>query len=521
MKDSAPNPPEAPATPIERPTWRFSGRRGTPVHMRERTPATLPPEIRQAVVKLAREQAGESASTAPKQSARAASSTLNLGGSAERSAPPVAGAPMPVERRTRSSEPEQPVTTTPLEAVPAPEPMDSATPPLVEAVADTPATDATPATEPDATTSEPALETTDEATTTSEPARATPAAKAGAAKPKLSEAERRKRAKAKAKARAKAAKGGEKPGAEDKSLKRRLFAKGRELDTTRDAVTIEPTPPSPPLEVVAEQAPEPQIELAAATTTPEPVAETKTPEPVAETKTPEPHVEPEPAPAAAEPVAVAEPEVQEAESEPEPERTPEPTPVAEAPASEPVSSESRESLEPAADLADEPQVAAIEDVDLGTTSTPVAPAASQDAPEPRLGTETAGQAAWELGRLPILIDRASKSRTPAPAPEPELVIPPATRIERMPAMEWKPMASTPKPKPVDETPEPRELPDEIAQLDAAWFASHVTRATRAGARGDDTGPSDPSDARQRIARRRRDLDELVASLDELRDRVTH
>jgi hypothetical protein len=71
--------------------------------MRERTPSTLPPEIRQAITQMTRERS----TPAPEQ-------------------PAVAAAPMPVERRApRTQEHHSPVSMTPPTAVPGPAPLPS------------------------------------------------------------------------------------------------------------------------------------------------------------------------------------------------------------------------------------------------------------------------------------------------------------------------------------------------------------------------------------------------------------
>jgi hypothetical protein len=424
MKDSAPKTTEAPATPKERPSWRFSGRRGTPVHMREQAPANLPPEIRQAVAQMAREQVSAHATGRPGEAGApraAATSTLKLGGSGTQS-PPVAGAPMPVERRTRSEASDQPVTTTPPEAVPAPEPMPA---PEFEQLDTTPP----PLDEPTATSETAEATATVETETTPEQPTTAPTATAAGDEEQLSPAERRKRAKARAKARAKSGKETE------AERKRRIFATGREVDPATEQVAIEPTPPAP---------------------TPEP-----TPEPVAEAPT-----------------------------------TPEPT--------------TPEPLEPTSD---------IEDIDLG-----VAPAAAVDraTPEPVAGSEMASQAAWELGRLPILLAPAAKAAAPPPLDEqpiPELEIPAADNTSRMAPMAWQPVGPSPEPAPI-ETGAPRmPVPSSIARLDTPLYAPPIRRQHGAAEGDGDSRARDAGEARARIARRRRELDELVQSLGELTDRV--
>jgi hypothetical protein len=204
MTDSERTQPETPDAPVERPSWRFSGRRGTPVHMRERTPATLPPEIKQMVAQMAREHAGEqqaeaSAQAKPAPARRAATSTLRLPHDEARQSPPVAAAPMPVERRTRTEASDAVVSTTPAEAVPAPEELP--------------------------VSSEVAALAADEPIVPESPA---PVAEAAP--------ENQRDAKARAKARAKA----EREAAEQAEGKRRLFAAGRVVDPEVEDVAVEP-----------------------------------------------------------------------------------------------------------------------------------------------------------------------------------------------------------------------------------------------------------------------------------------
>lgn len=85
MSDSHNMPKPHRDVPVDRPSWRFSGRRGTPVHLREKTDGPLPREIREALVEITRERS---------QSSSKASSELKLPTS------PVSAAPVPVERRS-------------------------------------------------------------------------------------------------------------------------------------------------------------------------------------------------------------------------------------------------------------------------------------------------------------------------------------------------------------------------------------------------------------------------------------
>jgi hypothetical protein len=121
----------APEQPIERPRWRFSGRRGTPVHLREQAPTTLPREIRQAIVQMAREHSAPQG--VPQEQAPG---TVQPG-----QAPPVAGAAVPVERRSERASAPDSVTTSPI----APPSAAVAAPPPTDAPADAQApTDAAP-----------------------------------------------------------------------------------------------------------------------------------------------------------------------------------------------------------------------------------------------------------------------------------------------------------------------------------------------------------------------------------------
>lgn len=249
MKDSARTQQDESTSPVARPTWRFSGRRGTPVHQREQAPQTLPPEIRKAVTQLARERAGESAPAADARPVRT-SSELKLGRQDHRT-PPVAAAPMPVERRNRDvAEPAVPTSHIPAATAPTEEPT-------LETVALEPSTAVDM---PDAPAS-PAVATV--ATDAPVAADATKREESS----KLTTAERKKVAKAKAKARAKAQRSAKKEpegeAAADRS--RRLFARGRDVAADAAAVvepavqpTVEPTAaPAPAAKAPAIDAPPP------------------------------------------------------------------------------------------------------------------------------------------------------------------------------------------------------------------------------------------------------------------------
>jgi hypothetical protein len=171
MTDSASTPSTDPEPSAPRPAWRFSGRRGTPVHLREKAATALPKDIVETVTQLARERSGERATpataprttlgTTPTPAPQAASDAVTPEPAPEpapeaapapaeipieavhapvaetapptRSAPPVAAAPMPVERRTatRAAEP----TFTPMPEAPPKSPKASrATKPMGEPV---------------------------------------------------------------------------------------------------------------------------------------------------------------------------------------------------------------------------------------------------------------------------------------------------------------------------------------------------------------------------------------------------
>ncbi len=136
MKDSARPKQDDSATPVERPSWRFSGRRGTPVHLREQAPETLPPEIRKAVTQLARERAGETSPAGDSKPPRSSSNAgLNLSRTEGAQTPPVAAAPMPVERRADRGSATPAVPTSHIPAV-------ATTPIVPQAAGDVPAPNA-------------------------------------------------------------------------------------------------------------------------------------------------------------------------------------------------------------------------------------------------------------------------------------------------------------------------------------------------------------------------------------------
>ncbi|MCW2973358.1 MAG: hypothetical protein JWN72_1631, partial [Thermoleophilia bacterium] len=236
MTNSGPDTAASPAPDASgeaRPQWRFSGRRGTPVHLRDQPRAPqLPEEIRQTVAQMGREAATPSVTGLGSAGVEQTNGALRQPRSATpASTPVVAGAVVPVERRApRTSTPTQ-VSTTPLEAVPvaaAAIPSPEAAVRVSDEVADlVPPTELPSAPPLDATAPEtpqietPELETPDVQPTaldtsdddapsldppaaagepaTAEAEQPSPATPAVAAKPKLSKAEQVKRAKARAK----------------------------------------------------------------------------------------------------------------------------------------------------------------------------------------------------------------------------------------------------------------------------------------------------------------------------------
>lgn len=153
----------------ERPEWRFSGRRGTPVKDRERPLDALPPKVQEAVLRLAREHGGELPDGG---GARAPRRDLHLGDAAARPStaplpfpappplaaipdtavhadpslravaqrvptptpPPVSAAPMPVERRRPREDEHQrrpsPIPATGLASAPDERAVPHAIPPM-------------------------------------------------------------------------------------------------------------------------------------------------------------------------------------------------------------------------------------------------------------------------------------------------------------------------------------------------------------------------------------------------------
>jgi hypothetical protein len=175
-------------------------------------------------------------------------------------------------------------------------------------------------------------------------------------------------------------------------------------------------------------------------------------------------------------------------------------------------------------------------------------------PPPSSGFESGSQAAWELGRLPILLDpiapvpiepndvptapepptlqpplRSTSVRTtPHPEPEPEPEFEPVV----LRPVDWLPIGSDPTPKPlyVAEAAD-RPTPPAIARLSTS--KSHSSTRARAvdgpaGTSAADQGGRAPAiraaEARHRVGRRRRELGELVEALAHVqspRDRDVH
>jgi hypothetical protein len=213
-------------------------------------------------------------------------------------------------------------------------------------------------------------------------------------------------------------------------------------------------------------------------------------------------------------------------------------------------------------VAPEPPVAA-EPEPVTEPETPiVAEAEATPEPEPEIVTEesplppaiaaaeSGRQAAWELGRLPILLDASIAPRgselpeAVEPEADPEVEQPvaavepttrwtgtPSTRArEQRPvelrAIEWLPVGPDPEPAPIAgiEVPE-HATPASIERLDAgldarrAIAAKDLARAREEHAADGDRLPRAPAaraaDARHRISRRRAELGGLVAELDAL------
>jgi hypothetical protein len=409
MTDSTTTQQQGPDSPIERPSWRFSGRRGTPVHLREQTPATLPREIRQVITQMSRERtsAGSTATQPTSSSARpdVSFTAPDRTGSAQN--PPVAAAPMPIERRDRSRPKPDAVTSSPI-ITSSPESSEP-----VNAASDLPSSATAAAREPESL----------------------------AEQPKPTDRKRRSKAKARAKARARAK-------AKSQS---RVLAHDRDVPVT-EPVAVEPIVTEP-------------------TTT---------------------------EPAATEPV-VAEPIV---------------------------------ATDTSANVGD-----SLPDDVFAVIESPVE-AGSEDGtptvPDPTIGVESAQQAAWELGRLPILLEPleapqvASHEAGPQDAelvdipsirfPEPD-ASPAASPLRERPRpahrpvvlrpIDWLPVGPDPAPSPLfTSDPEDRVTPPSIEQL-----STTRARVRASGTRHDDRAPAvRAAEARHQVDRRRQDLNRLVGSL---------
>ncbi|MCB0878057.1 MAG: hypothetical protein KDC46_03655 [Thermoleophilia bacterium] len=480
--------------PVERPQWRFSGRRGTPVHLREQAPATLPREIQQAIVQMARERSGEVAAAAATEQQQATTTQqranrpkMYLGVAAESrgdgQSPPVAGAPMPVERRTNRRDSDTPGASPTIIGT-----AEVPTPPVVvePEITTEPEAGTVPEVAPEVEVA-PKPETVE----TEVPAAANEDAAANqSTKAKATSKRRRAKiraAKARAKAKAKAARSGQSVPDAAASDEHQILAGDREVVATDEPIAIEPSPA-------------PVVEH-------EPVVES---EPVAE---PEPVVEP----VAVEPVSV-EPVV----LSPAPEPAPEPSPL------------------------------------IALLS------------EPSGGREAALQASWELGRLPILLEQTMPPEIaipaaaaepiaqddpepapepiaqgdPEPAPEPvavEVTAPapaaeapsrgwqplrtravpdtPLEPIELRP-IGWQPIPTNTEPAPLPTTPDrPEQFPAAIEQLDAGLDPRATSQSyDLARAREVEVGRAPAAraaDARHRVGRRRKELDQVVGQLAQL------
>ena len=616
MKDSARTKQDDSTNPVERPTWRFTGRRGTPVHLRDQAPQTLPPEIRKAVTQLARERAGESAPAPDAKPVRAVSN-LKL----ERQdgqAPPVAGAPMPVERRNRRETSEPVVATSHIPAATAPiaeatwdavsepavvaielppieAPVETAAegpvelpatvdlPAAVEAPVDVPAVadvpditptaeavaraiaDATPAVEvEDAVVADAdAVATPSADATPAEPAHvaaATPGDAKSAKRSKLTAAERKKLAKARAKAKAKAERAAKKDadGVAAADRARRLFARGRDVDAAA-AATVEPTMGDATVEVPTAEAPatpapavqQPALEAPGldspftdSPSTDSPVADSQLEFPAPDSLSVDSPLPPD--------VADLPDVVPSLDSIDD--AAPSSFPALEPAAWGEVDADAGATTDASSEAAPTPELeltvpTSIADVDLGAGVAVDSATEADLAPElfePALATETASQAAWELGRLPFLLQdptptahetdieqevavwdvapsaiarpvRTDETFEPAAAtfqPSIEPIDEPMPLRSSLQPIDWLPVGAAPTPAPIEPMDMPRRTaPDAIQRLGAPLEVPREDHSlVRAGAREGMTANSRTAEARRRISRRRAELDDLVESL---------
>ncbi len=191
----------------------------------------------------------------------------------------------------------------------------------------------------------------------------------------------------------------------------------------------------------------------------------------------------------------------------------------------------------------------IADIDLGASSAVDVQPESHDVLEvlePALATESAAQAAWELGRLPFLLHEPAPATTEsdleqrtaiwdvAPAdiatpirtdetfeppaatvlPSIEPVDEPAPLRSSLQPIDWLPVGAQPTPAPIEPIDLPRRTaPDAIQRLGAPLeVPSRDEYLARAGAREGMTANARTAEARRRISRRRAELDDLVDSL---------
>ncbi|MEO6867288.1 MAG: hypothetical protein ABI200_04635 [Gaiellales bacterium] len=501
MKHSTPPTRESDAAAeqsAKRPAWRFSGRRGRPVHQRDQTDAAkLPADVRATVTQLAREQSGETARPTGTPSARATNGPLRTPG--ERSAPPVAGAPMPVERRGES---QQHVSTTPPEAVPVAGPQV----PIAE-IAIAAAAASVVVTETSVPPTAPETPPTPETPGTS--------ATADAAAP---ERPKSRRSKAKAKARAKArAKAVREVAEHGESGERRLFSKGRVVDPSVEPVAIE----EPTLLPVELEMPQPATGAGEALAQP------------ASEHSDEPESVDQPAiiEVTAEAETEAEAEITQDDEPSEPTFDDRVTAALDIDVPLPEDILVPEGVwtmpEPATPVVKQSAMPTPVDTPEQATATPADQRALPPEP-PAAGAASASQAAWELGRLPILL--RPKIDEPQAADDETSVIwsaaatatadPEASASEHG-AISWKPRA-----KPIAEPIElpHRSTPPEITALDALLAPRRRRELAAAPAasstRRENTSVPDTTHeratlTRKRIAERRAQLDAMVSELDEL------
>ncbi|MBC7462406.1 MAG: hypothetical protein H7287_13690 [Thermoleophilia bacterium] len=503
--DTAATPAPDPSAEI-RPQWRFSGRRGTPVHLRDQPRAPqLPDEIRHTVAQMGREAAARS-TTVLGTDAQTNGALRQPGAANAASTPVVAGAVVPVERRAARTSTPAAVSATPLEAVPVAMPsaptaeaavrMSNETAELLTPPVESPVIEAAPAIAEMPAVEMPAVE---------EPAVEEPSAQQTPAKPKLSRSEQVKRAKVRAKAQAKR---------DREEAKQRVVTTGSvELPVVvaiADAAVptkgggrkrtlfgrgSKPVPPAVEAEVAVE------VEVAESHTLA--IAIAAPPAPSDAVDLPAPPIDPAtatpalPSPAAATIFDVA----------PDPAPVAEEVPVAEASAPD----DDLEARISAAIELDVPAAVEPELLDLPSG------ASSVQIPDSTGGLEAANQAVWDLNRLPILLPQTTARVAAAPPADllptttPVLLPAPARDRARTSVTLNFSDADLASREPVSPAelpqgrPEPIAAPLAIARLDAPLFAPGMAPTERPRS-------TNSADARARIAKRRAQLEATMAEL---------